>query len=112
MPGPVPDPDYVRQELARGDTWTLEVEFPGNDLSGWTWACQWRVHPSSEDVFATASVDTSQADEGLVTFTVAASVTAEIEPPATYHWDVNRTASGVVETVVAGRVEVYWDVTR
>lgn len=112
MPGPVPDPDFVRQVLVRGDTWCLEVEIVDSNPALWDWGCQWRTEPSSPDVFAEADVDLSHAVDGYVTFTIGADVTGEITPPAVYYWDVHRIQGGVVETVVAGRTDIAWDVTR
>lgn len=106
------DEVYIRQSMKRGDTWVFEVEIPGNDVSAWSWGCQWRTEPSSSSVFATASVDMTHAQTGLVILTVAASATANVTPPKTYYWDVQRSLAGAVETLVSGETEIEWDVTR
>lgn len=104
---------FLRQKLKRGDTWILEVVFDdGQDVSAWTWSCQWRTSPSASTAFTTATVDASLASTGKVTLTVPASVTGTVTPPVSYYFDVQRTASGVVETVASGKVDVDWDVTR
>lgn len=109
MPGPVPDPDFVRQVLVKGDTWQLDVEFPNTDLSGWEWSCDWKAAFDAEDVFAEATVDTSQAEDGLISFTVDSATTATIDPPTSYYWRVRRVIDpDPVESVVAGRVDVDW----
>jgi hypothetical protein len=108
----MPVPTLDNDKLPRGDTWTLEVEIPGQDLSGWTWSCMWRNQPSDASALTTASVDVSDAATGLVTFTVPASFTETLTPPETVYYDVQRAASGVVETVVKGILVVEWDVTR
>jgi hypothetical protein len=105
-------PTLHNDKLPRGDTWTLEVEITGQDLSGWTWACMWREDPSDPDPLTTATVNTDDAEDGLVTFTVPASFTGTLTPPQIVYYDVQRTASGVVETVVKGILTVEWDVTR
>lgn len=106
-------PTLDNDRLPRGDTWTLEVEITGQNLTGWTWECKWRDDPSDVAALTTATVDTSLAATGIVAFTVSAATTGALTGlPRNVYYDVQRTAGGVVETVVKGILTIEWDVTR
>lgn len=84
---------YIRDTL--GDTVIIDVAFH-EDVSGSTWLMQWRTLPDSDDVVATATIDTTAADEGVVEATV------DTDDPAfsatTYYSELQRTTGGIVET--------------
>lgn len=104
-------------ELRRGDTWVLEIEWDdASDLTGWDWACQWRINADDETAVAAAVIDDTDADVGRLTLTVPwDDVDVDVAPTMTVVYDVQRTATtdpDDVETVCAGDIVIVWDVTR
>lgn len=102
-------------ETRRGDAWILRLEYPGaTGLDEWTWRCQWRLDPADDDVIAEATVDLSlAASDSVITITVPGTVTAELPPATTVHFDVERSTSPEdAYTVVAGVERIGQDVTR
>lgn len=98
----------------RGDTWTHEVRFVDSaenpiDVSAWTFASQVR-RKWDGDIVIPFSVNAANASSGVVVFSVAAPDT-DIDP-GRYRYDVERTQSGVVQTLVAGRLTVTGDITQ
>lgn len=71
-----------------GDTVVIEVDFK-TDMTGWEFASQWRTWPSSDDVAATPTIDTSDAANHIVRFIVDAD-TAEALGLGRWYWDVLR----------------------
>lgn len=98
----------------RGDTWTHEVRFVDGagapiDVSAWTFASQVRRKWDGE-IIVPFAVNVVNAATGVVVFSVAAPDT-DIDP-GQYRYDAERTQSGVVQTLVAGRLVVTGDITQ
>lgn len=110
LPGPV---DLA---VVRGDTLgPLQFDAGDFDWSGRTWEAQIRATRDEPDsVLATFTVDDSSADSGVLLLTLDADESANlttVDGKATYFWDLQATAAGVVKTWFAGRVKVTGDVT-
>lgn len=78
------------------------------DLSEWTWASQIRKDADSTEVMATITVDTTRAAEGILTFSLPASVTAVLSAGV---WDLQGLTPSK-KTWCKGSVRVGKDVTR
>lgn len=114
---------FIKKNLksfARGDDWTTQYEFKdssGNaiDITGRTYWLTLKADATTSDpgdaqVSVTASG--SDATSGIVTITIPKSQTINLEPQ-TYKYDVQEVdTSGVVSTVLLGRVKVARDITR
>lgn len=99
----------------RGDTFVYRLEFVDAagapvDVSARTFRGMVRRRWSDPSPEATFTVDTSQAASGVVRFTLAATLTEDLEP-GRWTYDVEQTDSGDVLTVTRGRFDVEGDRT-
>lgn len=102
--------------VTRGDTLTLVVVMTTDgstpiNISGRTYAAQVRSSADATSTSATFTCTLTDAANGEVTCTVAASATALLSP-GVFVWDLQETASGTVATVLSGSLTVVADVTR
>lgn len=104
-------------EIRRGDDWEHTLRFWTDAskttplvLTGRTYTAQLRQSPESE-VAADLEVDATDLATGVIVLTLAHADTADL-PARSYVWDLQEVASGVVTTLLAGRVHVAKDVTR
>ena len=105
--------------LVRGDDWSLRLNITsGNsavDISGYTY--YWTLKDNVDDadpgaLQVTATPSGSAAAAGEVTLTASAAVTTNITPQ-TYNYDVQQVnGSGVVQTLLLGKVKVVKGITR
>ena len=118
--------------FSRGDTWVLDFQFnvatTGSpvtgepaDLSGSTWALQVRETHKDDtgkidgagEVFASATVTTSQQTSGYVFGTVATTATTgALYGKKVYIYDLQQTSGGATVTPVWGYITVRADQTR
>lgn len=90
------------------------------DITGYTFAAQIRRKPSSTTITATFAYSITDADDGLVQFSLTAAQTAAItcgdtdtEPASLYYWDAFATSPGGKVTKLAyGEVVMVASVTR
>lgn len=101
-------------DLYRGDTYAHTVTFTDGtdpvDVSGYSWLAQIRETTDSAAVVEAFTVDTTNAATGVLVLRLSAAQAAEL--PRSARWDLQRTAGGVVETILAGRVVTMPDVSR
>ena len=101
--------------VEQSDDWSNQLTFTSAgvamDLSTYTWLCQIRdtrggtVLATSSGGSPTISISTGSAASGIITVTVADTVTATIS--AGYHWWLLKgTVSGVTRTYVKGPLVV------
>lgn len=102
---------YVFIDDVIGDTLSITADF-GADVSGSTWlAPQLRSDPESATILNTATVDTTAAASGLITWTFSAAQTAARDP-GVYYTDLQRTNGGVVSTWPRVAIRLEQDVSR
>ena len=106
--------------LVRGDDWSLKLTITssGNavDINGYTY--YWTLKENVDDSDSAAAVQVTisptgaSASAGEVTLTASAATTTQITPQ-TYNYDVQQVNdSGVVQTLLLGKVKVVKDITR
>ena len=99
---------YRGDDYAHTVTVTDEAGDPV-DVSGSTWAAQFRRHDRDETAVDFA-IDATNAATGVIVHSLTAAQTADL--PARGVYDLQRTTDGEVETYLAGDVTVTGDVTR
>jgi len=105
--------------LVRGDDWSLKLNITSNsvpvDITGYTYT--WTLKDNADDadpgaLQVTSSPSGSAAQAGEVILTANAAVTTNITPQ-TYIYDVQQVNdTGVVQTLLLGKVKVVKDITR
>lgn len=105
--------------LVRGDDWTLKLNITSGsspvDITGYTY--YWTLKDNVDDadpgaLQVTAVPSGSAATAGEVTLTASAAVTTNITPQ-TYNYDVQQVnTTGVVQTLLLGKIKVVKDITR
>lgn len=101
----------------RGDTEVVQVVLLQDDettpinVTGRVYTSQIRSSQDSTIIAATFTCVVTDGSNGEITCTLAAADSAELDP-GYYYWDLQENASGVISTVLAGRVTVTADVTR
>ena len=105
--------------LVRGDDWTLKLNITSSgsavDVTGYTY--YWTLKDNVDDadpgaLQVTASPTGSAAQAGEVVLSAAAATTTNITPQ-TYNYDVQQVnGSGVVQTLLLGKIKVVKDITR
>ncbi len=103
-------------EFFRGDDVDFNLNFSTDgveiDVSAWTFAGQLRAGPNDEDVAASFAFDMTNASDGIVAVSIDADVMEDLDPTKLYYYDIQRTASARVRTVMRGRFKVIADTTR
>jgi hypothetical protein len=100
----------------QGDDFVHELRFVDSDgdpvsAVGRTFVSQVRRRWSDTTIDATFSVDTSNAANGIVTFTLSGAVMTGFEP-GEYRYDLQQTASGRRLTLLRGKFVVPGEITR
>ncbi len=100
----------------QGDDFVHEVRFVDSDgdpvsAVGRTFASQVRRRWSDTTVEASFSVDTSNAANGVVVFTLSAATTTGLEP-GEYRYDLQQTEAGRRLTLLRGKFVVPGEITR
>jgi hypothetical protein len=103
-------------DVYRGDDFAHTVTFKDVNgavinVSSRSFSSQLRRYPDTSVIAATFGVDMTNATTGVVVFTLADTVTSDLDP-GPYVYDVQQTDSGTVTTMLAGDVTVAADVTR
>lgn len=107
-------PANVPLTIVRGDSWTQQFIFRDqttNDpinITSWTVTAQIRSSP--DDDTTTSLAITNGGSNGTVTVRLTAAQSAAL--PAVGVWDLQRSASGDVRTLLGGSVKVVPDVTH
>jgi hypothetical protein len=106
-------PANVDVVIVQGDTWAQSFLFSEDgvptDVSGWTVAAQIRTTAdAATDVDLTVSM--AEAADGYITVTLSAANSATLEQENV--WDMQRTLSGAVRTLISGKFTVKREVTR
>jgi hypothetical protein len=109
-------PNDCRLVIYRGDTLAFRVEVTdatGNpvDVSGASWAAHIRRTYEEPDVLAELTMVPVAAQPSMIDVFLSAAQSAQL-PPGTWRWDLEMTLGGIVQTLIAGAVEVTGDVTR
>lgn len=107
-------PTALDLDIYRGDTFQQELlmDEDEDDISGYTFVAEIREFKADDDPIVAFTVDTTSADDGLVTIQIDPEDTDTL--PTEGYWDIQMTsdtASPVTTTVYAGRVYVTTDVT-
>lgn len=79
------------------------------DLTGYTWAAQWRPTPDATE-FVALSLDLDDIADGRITPYATAAQSAQVGVNGA--WDLQSTKAGVVRTWLRGSVIAVRDVTR
>ncbi|WP_460801497.1 hypothetical protein [Microbacterium sp. GXF6406] len=113
-------PGYCDLHIYRGDDFRAEFHFAGPrpnawtdgapiNLTGWSFAAQWRSAPDSEES-VDFSIDASFAASGEVAISLSESQTAALDRDGWF--DLQAVKSGETRTWVHGRCLLTKDVTR
>ena len=99
-----------------GDTYVHELRIRNDantaiNISAHTYSGQLKLARSSSEVVATFVSFISDGANGVVQFSLAANVTANISS-GTYYYDLQQTNGVIVTTLLTGRAIVKGDVTR
>jgi hypothetical protein len=120
-------PEVLNLLLYAGDQFVYTLEFADPethaalDVSGYTFAAQIRTAQTAATSTATFSIDTTDADIGVIVVSLTPAQTAALCTPGggaatkAYTWDLQRTAvddADDVRTLFAGTVTVTLDRTR
>lgn len=103
--------------IMRGDTEVVvavllqEDETTPINITGRTYTSQIRSTQDAAIIAASFTCAVTDGANGEVTCTLSATNSAELDP-GFYYWDLQENASGVISTILAGRVTVLADVTR
>lgn len=106
--------------LVRGDDWSLKLNIKSSNsavnITGYTYYWTLKENVDDSDSAAalqvTASPTGSAAQAGEVVLTASAASTTQITPQ-TYNYDVQQiNDSGVVQTLLLGKIKVVKDITR
>jgi len=109
-------PAVYHLNIKIGDTETVTVTMQDADgvaidISGRTYSAHVRSKASSLLALATFNCAIVDAEGGIFSATLPASVTADLSP-ANAVWDLQEINGIVVTTLLAGDVVISWDVTR
>lgn len=92
------------------ETWRLELDF-GRDMTGWTFACQWRPTKDSAMIAATAAFDLDEIESGFIVAEVS-DTQATTLGTGKWFWDVRRTDGSRPIVWPEGTIELIQGVTR
>ncbi len=112
-----PLPAKASLTLYRGDTRVWDDQFTKDgqpmDLTGYTFACQIRSSPDSDDVQAVIDVAVLNAAQGKIRRTLTTTESRKLIAGRAY-WDLQlvRTSDQFTRTYLAGPVKVVGDVSR
>lgn len=103
-------------KVMRGDTEVFVISLINAnstpvDLTGSTFASQIRYEYDSTTIAASFTCVVTDVVGGVVTLTLPAASSAFLNVGLAY-WDLQRTESGTVSTVISGKCNVLADVTR
>ena len=103
-------------KIMRGDTEVFNITVTDDagvaiNLTGDTFASQIRYNRDDASAAATFACVVTDAVNGKVSLTLSATSSASLVAGPAY-WDLQRTKSGVVTTLVAGKCTILADVTR
>lgn len=103
-------------KVYQGDTYIHELRLRSNantaiDVTGRTYSGQIRKVKTSDIVIATFNIDMTDSSNGYVRFTLDSNVTSNIQS-GSYWFDFQEFNSGVITTLIAGKVSVEGEVTR
>lgn len=106
-------------EIIKGDDYvhvvTLNTRIAGVvtplDITGRTYTAQIRKVKTQTTPDATFTCTVTDAANGEITITMANAVTATLRVDC-YFWDLQQNASGILNTILAGKATVVSDVTR
>lgn len=93
-----------------GDTYTHEIRLKDANgsainISGRIYTGALKISKTSQDTVATFSTNISNANGGVVTFTLIPSITSNISP-GTYLYDFQEENVGVITTLLTGKAVV------
>ena len=102
--------------IMRGDTEVFNITLTDSasaaiDLTGSTFLSQIRYERDSTTIAASFTCSITNAAAGQVSLTLTSAASAGLTVGTAY-WDLQRTLSGVVTTLVAGKCTILADVTR
>lgn len=109
-------PARLDYKVTRGDdfadTVTIKEGDPlaAVDVSARTYTAQVRRKADDAEVVAQMSIDMTDAATGQVTYSIADSVTDDMD--GDYVWDFQQSTAGVVRTLMGGKFKISDDVTR
>lgn len=101
--------------IVQGDTYVHEIRLRSNNntvinVTTSTFSGQIRKSGASNTVIANFTVDSSNAANGNITFTLSSNTTNSIKK-GLYFYDFQQVTGGVTVTVLAGRANVAKDIT-
>lgn len=99
----------------QGDTYamppiTIRSDSTAIDVSSWSFSAKIATGYSTTAT-TTFSVATGSASSGIITLSLTSTQTAALTLTSSYVWDLQRTLSGDVKTLIAGKVRVKGQVT-
>jgi hypothetical protein len=102
--------------IYKGDTYTHEARIKNAsnvaiNISNRTYTAQIRKSKASQDIVENFTVNVTDAANGVLVFSLVASVTSNIQV-GTYYYDLQEQNSGVVTTLMGGKVIISGEVTR
>lgn len=103
-------------KITRGDTEVFVFTLQNSDgtainLTGSTFASQIRYQYDTATIAASFTCVVTNAVGGVVTSTLSAANSAALVAGSAF-WDLQRTESGVVTTILSGKCTILPDVTR
>lgn len=81
------------------------------NITGRTYTAQLRKVKSQTLPDATLTCTVTDAPNGVIVMSMARSITQALRVDC-YYWDLQQTSSGVLTTILAGKVKVVSDTTR
>jgi hypothetical protein len=103
--------DYIYQSKPYTLTITITNSVGPIDVTASTFASQLRRYPASSDIAATFTIDTSQANVGVIQLALDSATTASLEP-GPYRWDVDKIDGTTITPLAKAEIIVEGDVTR
>lgn len=102
--------------IYKGDTYTHEVRIKNSantaiNITGRTYKSQIRKSKASDEIVIAFTTTITDAANGLVTFSLTASNSANINV-GTYYYDFEETNGAYVTTLMGGKVVIKGEVSR
>lgn len=102
-------------EIIKGDDYlhvvTLETTTGPIDITGRTYTAMIRKNKTQTVPDATFLVSVTDGPNGKIAISLANTITTTLKSGC-YYWDLQQNASGIINTILGGKVEVITDVTR